>query len=59
MKPRVEELLLRFTKRLLSPASLEEAGEDGDDLVVGDVAQQDDHEDLLQGVENEPGNVFR
>ena len=59
MKPRVKKFLLRFAERLLGPAALEKTGEDSDDLVVGDVAQQDDHEDFFQGVENESRNVFR
>ena len=59
MKPRVKKFLLRFTERLLGPAALEETGEDGDDLVMSDVAQKDDHEDFLQCVKNESGNVFR
>ncbi len=58
MKPRVKTFLLRFTEGFLGPAALEEAREDGDDLVVGDVAQQDDREDFLQSVKNDSGNVF-
>ena len=58
LKPSIETILLSDAERLLSSASLQKTGKDGDDLVVRRVAQQDDRENFSESFENEPRHVF-
>ena len=58
LKPSIETILLSDAERLLSSASLEKTGKDGDDLVMRRVAQQDDRENFSKSFENEPRHVF-